>query len=74
LKKQKVNFVTKAEQEKAASDTSLSLISVQVPKRLGEHERLTIAQMEELSHRSIKCVRKPLKIFTFRYFDIFACV
>ena len=45
LKKQKANLVIKVEQEKAASDTSLPLLSVQVLKLLEEHERLTIAQM-----------------------------
>ena len=48
LKKQKDNLAIKVEQEKAVSDTSLPLLSVQVLKILGEHERLTIAQMVEL--------------------------
>lgn len=48
LKKQKTNLIVKVEQEKTASDTSLPLLSVQVLKLLGEHERLTIAQMVEL--------------------------
>ncbi len=45
LKKQKANLAVKVEQEKSASDISLPLLSVQVLKLLGEHERLTIAQM-----------------------------
>ncbi len=49
LKKQKANLVIKVEQEKAASDTSLPLLSVQVLKLLETHERLTIAQMVELT-------------------------
>jgi len=54
LKKQKANLAKKVEQvkvehEKAASDTSLPLLSVQVLKLLGEHERLTISQMVELT-------------------------
>ncbi|MEM7738900.1 MAG: Fic family protein [Deinococcota bacterium] len=49
LKKQKVNFAIKVEQEKSISDSSLPLLSVQVIKLLGEHERLTIAQIVELT-------------------------
>ncbi|MCK4676354.1 MAG: Fic family protein, partial [Gammaproteobacteria bacterium] len=49
LKKQKANLVIKVEQEKAASDTSLPLLSVQVLKLLEAHERLTIAQAVELT-------------------------
>lgn len=49
LKKQKTNLAVKVEQEKTASDTSLPLLSVQVLKLLGEHERLTIAQMVEFT-------------------------
>jgi Fic family protein len=45
LKKQKGNLAIKVAQEKSASDSSLPLLSVQVLKLLGEHERLTIAQM-----------------------------
>lgn len=45
LKKQKANLTIKVEQEKSASDNSLPLLSVQVLKLLGVHERLTIAQM-----------------------------
>lgn len=45
LKKQKGNLAIKVEQEKNASDISLPSLSVQVLKLLGEHERLTIAQM-----------------------------
>lgn len=49
LKKQKANLAAKVKQEKDASDTSLPLLSVQVLKLLGQHERLTIAQMVELT-------------------------
>ena len=49
LKKQKANLAIKVEQEKTASDSSLPLLSVQVLKLLGEHERLTIAQMVEFT-------------------------
>ncbi len=49
LKKQKANLAVKVEQEKSASDISLPLLSVQVLKLLGEHERLTIAQMVEFT-------------------------
>jgi Fic family protein len=49
LKKQKGNLAIKVEQEKTASDASLPLLSVQVLKLLAEHERLTIAQMVELT-------------------------
>lgn len=49
LKKQKANLSIKVEQEKTASDSSLPLLSVQVLKLLGEHERLTIAQMVEFT-------------------------
>ncbi|MEX0962715.1 MAG: Fic family protein [Pseudohongiellaceae bacterium] len=49
LKKQKGNLAIKVAQEKSASDTSLPLLSVQVLKLLREHERLTIAQMVELT-------------------------
>lgn len=49
LKKQKANLAVKVEQEKTASDSSLPLLSVQVLKLLGEHERLTIAQMVEFT-------------------------
>lgn len=45
LKKQKASLAIKVEQEKSTSDSSLPLLSVQVLKLLGEHERLTIAQM-----------------------------
>lgn len=49
LKKQKGNLAIKVEQEKAASDSALPLLSVQVLKLLAEHEHLTIAQMVELT-------------------------
>ncbi|MBT3022044.1 MAG: DUF977 family protein [Candidatus Thiodiazotropha sp. (ex Lucina aurantia)] len=49
LKKQKANLAIKVEQEKTASDSSLPLLSVQVLKLLGEHERLTIAQIVEIT-------------------------
>ncbi len=49
LKKQKNNLAFKVKQEETASDSSLPLLSVQVLKLLGEHERLTIAQMVEFT-------------------------
>lgn len=49
LKKQKTNLAVKVEQEKTASDSSLPLLSVKALKLLTEHERLTIAQMVELT-------------------------
>lgn len=49
LKKQKENLAVKVEQEKVPSDTSLPQLSVEVLKLLGEHERLTITQMVDLS-------------------------
>lgn len=49
LKKQKANLAIKVEQEKTASDSSLPLLSVQILKLLGEHERLTIAQIVEIT-------------------------
>ena len=49
LKKQKANLTVKVEREKSADDSALSLLSVQVLKLLGEHERLTIAQMVEFT-------------------------
>ena len=49
LKKQKVNLAIKIKQEKTASDTSLPLLSVQILKLLGEHERLTISQLVEMT-------------------------
>ena len=49
LKKQKANLAVKVEREKSADDSALSLLSVQVLKLLGEHERLTIAQMVEFT-------------------------
>ncbi|MCP4491306.1 MAG: DUF977 family protein [Gammaproteobacteria bacterium] len=49
LKKQKGNLAIKVEKEKTASDSSLPLLSIQVLKLLGEHERLTIAQMVEFT-------------------------
>ena len=49
LKKQKTNLAIKVEQEKTASDSSLPLLSVQILKLLGERERLTIAQIVEIT-------------------------
>jgi len=49
LKKQKANLAVKVKQEKDASDTLLPLLSVQVVKLLKAHERLTIAQIVELT-------------------------
>ena len=49
LKKQKSNLAIKIEQEKTASDSSLPLVSVQILKLLGERERLTIAQIVEIT-------------------------
>ena len=49
LKKQKSNLAIKVEQEKIASDSSLPLLSVQILKLLGERERLTIAQIVEIT-------------------------
>jgi len=49
LKKQKTNLAIKVEQEKNTSDSSLPLLSIQVLKLLGKHERLTIAQIVELT-------------------------
>ncbi len=49
LKKQKANLAAKVKQEKESSDTSLPLLSVQVLKLLRQHERLTIAQMVDLT-------------------------
>ena len=49
LKKQKANLAIRVEQEKTASDSSLPLLSVQVLKLLEEHERLTIAQIVEIT-------------------------
>ena len=49
LKKQKSNLAIKIEQEKTASESSLPLLSVQILKLLGERERLTIAQIVEIT-------------------------
>ena len=49
LKKQKDNLAVKIEQAKTVSDHSLPTQSVQVINLLAEHERLTIAQMVELT-------------------------
>ena len=49
LKKQKANLAIKVEQEKTASDSSLPLLSVQILKLLGEHDRLSIAQIVEFT-------------------------
>lgn len=49
LKKQKSNLAIKIEQEKTASDSSLPLLSVQILKLLRERERLTIAQIVEIT-------------------------
>ncbi|MCU7861789.1 MAG: Fic family protein [Candidatus Thiodiazotropha sp. (ex Lucinoma kastoroae)] len=61
LKKQKANLVIKVGQEKAASDTSLPLLSVQVLKLLGEHEHLTIAQMVELTSANQNTLKVRLR-------------
>lgn len=66
LKKQKAKLAkkveqVKVEQEKAASDTSLPLLSVQVLKLLGEHERLTIAQMVELTSANQNTLKVRLR-------------
>ncbi len=49
LKKQKANLALKVEQERTASYSSLPLLSVRVLKLLGKHERLTIAQIVEIT-------------------------
>jgi len=49
LKKQKANLETNVEQEKFVSDNLLPSLSLKVLELLDEHERLTIAQMVELS-------------------------
>lgn len=49
LRAGKANLAIKVEQEKTASDSSLPLLSVQVLKLLEEHERLTIAQIVEIT-------------------------
>jgi len=49
LKNQKGNLAEKVEQEKIVSDTSLPLLSVQALQLLQAHERLTIAQMVEMT-------------------------
>ncbi len=49
LKKQKNNLAKKIEQEKAANDTELPRLSVQVLKLFQEHERLTIAEIVEMT-------------------------
>lgn len=49
LKKQKENLAVKVEQEKVMGDNSLPLLSLEVLKLLGEHERLTIAQIVDLN-------------------------
>lgn len=49
LKKQKANLAIKVEQQKTTSDNSLPLLSVQVLKLFEEHERLTIAQIVEIT-------------------------
>ena len=61
LKKQKANLVIKVEQEKAASDTSLPLLSVQVLKLLEEHERLTIAEMVRLTSANQNTLKVRLR-------------
>lgn len=49
LKKQKTNLAAKINQEKDTSDPSLPLLSGQILKLFDEHQRLTIAQMVELT-------------------------
>jgi len=61
LKKQKTNLVVKVEQEKSASDISLPSLSVQVLKFLSEHERLTIAQMVELTSANQNTLKVRLR-------------
>lgn len=61
LKKQKANLAVKVEQEKAVSDTSLPLRSVQVLKLLEEHESLTIAQTAELTDANKNTLKARLR-------------
>ena len=61
MKKQKVNLAAKVEQEKTASDSSLPLLSVQVLKLLGVHERLTIAQMVEFTDANQNTLKVRLR-------------
>jgi len=61
LKKQKDNLVIKVEQEKTASNTSLPSLSVRVLKFLSEHERLTIAQMVELTSANQNTLKVRLR-------------
>ena len=61
LKKQKVSLVMKVEQQKTASESALPLLSVQVLKLLGEHERLTIAQMVEFTGANLNTLKVRLR-------------
>lgn len=61
LKKQKANLAAKVKQEKESSDTSLPLLSVQVLKLLRQHERLTIAQMVELTRANQNTLKVRLR-------------
>lgn len=61
LKKQKANLAAKVKQEKESSDTSLPLLSVQVLKLLGQHERLTIAQMVEFTRANQNTLKVRLR-------------
>ncbi|CAD86021.1 MULTISPECIES: Fic family protein [Nitrosomonas] len=47
LKKQKANLAAKIEKEKAADDTILPALAVQILELLKKHERLSIAEMVE---------------------------
>ena len=49
LKKQKVNLANKIEQEQVLSDVGLPLLSFKIIELLNQHDRLTIAQIVELS-------------------------
>jgi len=49
LKKQKANLAVKVEREKVIIDDSLPLLSIQILKLFEAHERLTIAQIVQLT-------------------------
>jgi len=49
LKKQKANLANKVEQEQEQSDVELPLLSVKIIELIKQHDRLTIAQIVELS-------------------------
>ena len=61
LKKQKANLAIKVEQEKTASDSSLPLLSVQILKLLGEHDRLSIAQIVEFTDANQNTLKVKLR-------------